>query len=593
MIHPLANFFSFFHKHITHAVVAHYGDFTLDLTKLTLEPPKDVSHGDMSTNLALILTKTLGKPPREIAAAWLPILHNMMPEGTRIEIAGPGFINFTMPHAFWHTQLQAILAHPSTYIPEQIGEGKKIHIEFVSANPTGPLHTGHSRNAVLGDVLASTLEAVGYKVHREYYINDAGAQVDTLARSIHLRYLQLFEYAIAENAFAGLYPGEYVIDLAKALQNEFGDLFISQDENVWMQSIRAFAIEKVMEWIKDDLARLGITMDAYVSEAALVNAGKVEHALHILEQQGDLYTGVLAPPKGMVVEDFEPRPQTLFRSTAYGDVVDRALRKSDGSWSYFAPDIAYHLDKFERGYDDLIDVLSADHMGYFSRISAAVKAVTQQQASVQIRDYQMVNFLDNGVPVKMSKRAGTFITLSDLLDRVGKDAVRFSMMTRHHDVVMDFDFAKVVEHSKDNPVFYVQYAHARICSVLRHAKELWPHVDEEIKMLFTQKSLEKSSIDSLNHEAELALIKILAQYPRAVETAAHHREPHRLTYYLGEVSAHFHHLWNVGREHAHLRFIEEEKKELTFARLALLMATKEILAKGLSIFKITPVQEMR
>lgn len=582
------NFFSVFHHLILEKIKTFAPDLgwpqELDLSKLTLEPPKDTSHGDISTNAALILTKQLGKKSIEVAESLLPLLKDIMPAGTDFSIAGPGFINLTLPHSFWHEHLSLIVRNPESYKAIQIGHGKKVHVEYVSANPTGPLHTGHSRNAVLGDALASTLAAVGYDVHREYYINDSGAQVDTVARSIHLRYRQLFGDVMEDNAFEGMYPGEYITDLAKTLKDRMGDKFYNQNESVWLEDIRTFAVKEIMDEIKVDLKDLGVEMDTYTSEAALVKAGKVDSALKLLEDKGDVYTGILEAPKGMVIEDFEPRPQTLFRATAYGDTVDRALKKSDGSWSYFAPDIAYHLDKYERGYTDMIDVLSADHMGYFTRIKAAVKAVSNNQASVQIRDYQMVNFLDNGVPVKMSKRAGNFITLRDLLDRVGKDVVRFIMLMRHHDVVIDFDFAKVLENNKDNPVFYVQYAHARICSVLRHAHELFGDVGTSIK---------SADLSPLTDSAELDLIKILAQFPRAVEVAASQREPHRIAYYLHDVASYFHSLWNRGKEHTQLRFIEENNKEITFARLALLHATKDILAKGLHIFKITPAQEMR
>lgn len=582
------NFFSVFHKmileKINHSAELLGAESALDLGKLTLEPPKDPTHGDVSTNAALILTKQVGKKSSDIADILLPLFKEIMPKGTEFSVAGPGFINFRFAPTFWHEHLALIAKNPASYQPTLLGKGQKVHVEYVSANPTGPLHTGHTRNAVLGDALASTLEAVGYQVHREYYVNDAGAQVDTVARSIHLRYRQLFGDAISNDMFEGLYPSEYVIDLAKTLKERVGNQFYGAEETVWMDYIRTFAVEEIMAEIKVDLEDLGVVMDTYTSEASLVNAGKVEQALKLLEAKGDVYVGVLEPPKGMVVEDFEPRPQTLFRATAYGDTVDRALKKSDGSWSYFAPDIAYHLDKFERGYTDMIDVLSADHMGYFTRIKAAVKAVSDGKANVQIRDYQMVNFLDNGVPVKMSKRAGTFITLRDLLDRVGKDVVRFIMLMRHHDVVIDFDFAKVLENSKDNPVFYVQYAHARICSVLRYAREIFGEWDVLVR---------DADLSLLADDAEFDLIKILAQFPRAVEVAAAQREPHRIAYYLHDVASYFHSLWNRGKENTQLRFIEESQRELTFARLALLYATKEILAKGLNIFKITPAEEMR
>lgn len=581
------NFFASFHRLVLDTLELHAKKVnwpSLDLTKITLEPPKDPSHGDMATNAALVLTKQVGIKSTDLAHEIIKALQNSMPTGAVLEVAGPGFINIKLPSNFWIEHLGLIVGKPQSYQATQFGSGKKVHIEYVSANPTGPLHTGHTRNAVLGDALASTLQAVGYDVHREYYINDSGAQVDTVARSVHLRYRQLFGDTIADEAFEGLYPGEYIIDLAKALKDKISDEYFGKDEAYWLEPIRTFSVTEIMKMIKEDLAELGIVMDTYTSEAALVKAGKVERALKILEDKGDVYVGVLEAPKGMVVEDFEPRPQTLFKSTAYGDTVDRPLKKSDGSWSYFAPDIAYHLDKFERGYTDLIDVLSADHMGYFTRIKAAVKAVTNNQASIQIRDYQMVNLMENGVPVKMSKRSGNFITLKELLKRVGKDVVRFIMLTRHHDMTLDFDFAKALEQSKDNPVFYVQYAHARICSVLRHAKDIYGDCESKIKA---------AQLELLSDEAELQMIKILAQFPRAVEMAATHREPHRIAYYLHDVASYFHSLWHKGKENTQLRFIDEAQRDLTFARLALIDATRCILAKGFEIFKITPAQEMR
>jgi len=582
------NFFEQFHSEIQETLLKNteFLGFptSLDLAKLTLEPPKDLSHGDMSTNAALILAKQVGLPSIEVAKKILPLFGELFPKGSELVIAGPGFINIRLPLVFWQEHLKLIITQKEKYTPTQFGKGKKVHIEFVSANPTGPMHTGHSRNAILGDALASTLEAVGYDVHREHYTNDAGGQINILAKSLYLRYLQHCGRDIPESAFEGLYPGDYLVDLAKKLKDLKGDAWIDQDESVWIDEMRPFAVAEIMTSTERDLRDLGIIMDTYTSEAALVKAQKVDAAFKILEERGDIYHGVLEPPKGIVVEDFEPREQSLFRATKYGDTVDRPLKKSDGSWSYFAPDIAYHLDKYERGFEDMIIVLSADHKGYFTRLRAAVDAVTGGKASIQIRDYEMVNFMENGVPVKMSKRSGAFITLRDLLDRVGKDVLRFIMLTRHHSMVLDFDFAKVLEHSKDNPVFYVHYAHARICSVMRHAHELFGNLEGDI---------EKADLSSLTDEAELALIKILAQYPRYVELAASHREPHRIAYYLYEVASHFHSLWNKGKEHAKLRFIDEKNKTATFARLGLLYATALIIRQGLAIFKIDALEEMR
>ncbi len=582
------NFFAQFHLAIQESLLKNASSLgfpeALDLSKLTLEPPKDLSHGDISTNAALILAKQVGLPSPEIAKKLIDLFKDVFPAGAEIAMAGPGFINIRLPLLFWHERLKLITSHKENFRPTQLGAGKKVHVEFVSANPTGPMHTGHTRNAVLGDALAATLEAVGYKVHREHYTNDAGGQIDVLARSLYLRYLQECGRTVPENAFEGMYPGDYLVEIAKKLKALKGDAWLDQDESVYFEELKKIAITEILASIKGDLGDLGIVMDEYASEAALVKSGKVDKALKILEEKGDVYTGVLEAPKGMVVEDFEQREQTLFRSTKYGDSIDRPLKKSDGSWSYFAPDIAYHLDIFERGFDDMIVVLAADHKGYFTRIKAAVDAVTGGKASIQIRDYELVNFMENGVAVTMSKRAGTFVTLRDVLERVGKDAIRFIMLTRHHSMVLDFDFAKVLEQSKDNPVFYVHYAHARICSVMRHAKELFPELE---------KSIDAADVTSLTDEAELALIKVLAQYPRHIELAATHREPHRIAYYLYDVASHFHSLWNKGKENAKLRFIDENDAGATYARLALLSATALVIRQGLRILKIDALEEMR
>ncbi len=582
------NFFSYFHLLIEKIILEKGTSFSwpkaLDLSKLTLEAPKRSSHGDIATNAVLILSKQVGEKNAEVAQKLLSILPSIFPKGTQLDVAGPGFINITLPTHFWQNHLKLIVENPGNYGPTLYGKGRKVHIEFVSANPTGPLHTGHSRNAVVGDTIASILEAVGYEVHREYYINDAGGQVDALARSVYLRYQQFFGVDIPESAFEGLYPGDYVIDIGQKLMDEKGDSYLDKPESQWLPDVRLFAVAEAMKGIKRDLADLGVVMDTYTSEADIAKAGKIDDVLRLLEEQEDVYIGVIEPPKGQVVEDYEPRPHTLFRSTKYGDTIDRPLKKSDGSWSYFAPDIAYHRDKIQRGYSDLIDILGVDHVGYFSRIAAAVKAVSDGAASLQICNYNVVNFLENGVPVKMSKRAGNFITLNDLLEKVGKDTVRFMMLTRHHNSVIDFDFAKVLEKSKDNPIFYVQYAHARICSVMRHAETLWEDLDV---------SIARADVSTLSDPAELGLIKILAQYPKIIEVAAHLHEPHRVAYYLYDVASCFHSLWNKGKENARLRFIDESEREGSLARLTLLKATQQIIAAGLKIYKIDPVQEMR
>ena len=591
------NIFSHFHERLLTFLKHHaqsQGWNELNLEKITFESPKDASHGDFATNAALVLSKQVGIKSVELAKHLTTALladqstDAPLPPHTQFDVAGPGFINITLPTSFWHDHVRTIVHAGESYGANPIGAGKTVHIEFVSANPTGPMHTGHSRNAVVGDSIASILEAVGYTVHREYYINDAGSQMDTLARSVYLRYTELLGATVEPEAFEGLYPGEYVIDMARVVQSEHGAIFLNQPESEWLSPIRDIAIREAMNSIKHDLKNLGVVMDTYTSEAELTRRGVIDEAVDFLRAKGDVYEGTLETPKGFdSTQDADieqDRTQTLFRSKKYGDSMDRALKKSDGSWSYFAPDIAYHFDKFRRGFTDLIDVLGVDHVGYFSRIQAAVRAITSDQATLQICHYNIVNFLENGVPLKMSKRAGTFITLRDLLDKVGRDVVRFIMLTRHHNGVIDFDFAKVLEHTKDNPIFYVQYAHARICSVLRQAEKLWGDVTPD---------LNNSACDHLNDVSELDMIKILAAYPKTLEVAAQLREPHRLAYYLYDVAAHFHSLWNKGKDNTQLRFIDPQDKTASLSRLCLLRATQSILKSSLGVLKITPIDEMR
>ena len=577
-----------------HQALRDYGhkrDIILDLSKVTLESPKDPTHGDLACNAAMVLSKQLNQKSIDLAQNFITLFQDIFPKGATFDVAGPGFLNITLPHFFWQDEVKNIATLGTDYRPTQVGREKSIHIEFVSANPTGPMHTGHARNAVVGDAIASLMEAVGYDVHREYYINDAGSQVDTLARSLYLRYQQLFGIAIPESAFEGLYPGDYVRDMASDLKQEKGDFYLSKDETFWLEDLRAFSIAQTMKSIQKDLFDLGVVMDTYTSEAALTKDAKIDEVVKYLEEKGDVYVGVLEPPKGHAQdkEDIDPRPQTLFRSTKYGDTMDRALKKADGSWSYFAPDIAYHYDKFKRGHTHLIDILGVDHVGYFSRIQAAVKAITDDQARLTICHYNIVNFLENGVPLKMSKRAGTFISLRDLLDKVGRDVVRFIMLTRHHNSVIDFDFVKVLECTKENPIFYVQYAYARISSVMRHAKNIWDDLEEKL----SHEQVSSLDVSFLSDSAEIDLIKVLSSYPKTVEVAASLIEPHRIAYYLYNVASSFHSLWNKGKDNVALRFIDEHDERATMARLLLLKATQTILKSGLSIFKIMPMEEMR
>jgi arginyl-tRNA synthetase len=556
----------------------------LDLSRITVDPPKDVTHGDMAINAAMVLAKPAGKNPRVLADLITESLRQL-PYVLHVEIAGPGFINITLKTDFWQCRLLEILKAGTAYGNSLLGANENINVEYVSANPTGPLHTGHGRNAILGDAIAALLQKVGYTVCREYYMNDAGGQIDALARSVYLRYLEALGHPLQKNDFQeGMYGADYLIPLGKELAAQKGNIWVGQPESLWIEEIRRFSVDAMMKIIRADLEALGVHMDVFTSEKKLIDEGNVEKALKVLEEKGDLYVGVLERPKGHDGEDWEPRPQTLFRATAYGDDVDRPLKKSDGSWTYFASDIAYHFDKFRRGFSQMIDVLGADHGGYLKRIQVATTAITENKGHVEVKSCQMVNFMENGAPIKMSKRAGTFVKLRDVTDRVGKDVTRFIMLTRRHDMGIDFDFAKVVEQTRDNPVFYVQYAHARACSVLKHGVTLFPSLLNDLSEI---------DLSLLTDGSELEMIKLLASWPRQVEVAALVREPHRIAYFLHDVAAAFHGLWNKGKDHTHLRFIDPENRATTLARLALVKGTATVIASGLSLFGITPLEEMR
>jgi arginyl-tRNA synthetase len=485
----------------------------------------------------------------------------------------------------WHAQLRVVLRAGTNFGDSTMGAGERVNVEYVSANPTGPMHVGHGRGAVVGDALASMLAKAGFAVHREYYINDAGAQVDILAHSLYLRYRE----ALGDEIGAipdGLYPGDYLVETGHALAQRDGRKWLGRPEREWLVPVRDFAVEAMMALISDDLALLGVRHNTFASERSLVDAGAIDECLAALEERGLIYTGVLEPPKGKTPDDWEPRPQTLFRATQFGDDVDRPLKKSDGAWTYFAADIAYHRDKFRRGFADLIDVWGADHGGYVKRMQAAVRAVTDGAAALDVKICQLVNLFDRGAAVRMSKRAGTFVMLREVVDEVGKDVFRFMMLTRRNDQALDFDFAKVTEQSKDNPVFYVQYAHARAASVMRHAAEAFPQDD------LSDIALAGGALDRLTDLAELALIRQLAQWPRLVEGAAEAHEPHRIAFYLQEVAAQFHMLWNKGRDEATLRFILASDPALTRARLALVRGVALVIASGLAVIGVEPVEEM-
>ncbi|MEX2449655.1 MAG: arginine--tRNA ligase [Rhodospirillales bacterium] len=557
----------------------------LDSSRLSVEPPREAAHGDVTTNAAMVLAKLAGQKPHDLAeviAARCKELEHV----TGTEVAGPGFINLRLDAGFWVARLREILTAGPAYGDSTLGAGAPVNVEYVSANPTGPMHVGHGRGAVVGDALAGVLEKAGFAVTKEYYINDAGAQIEALARSLHFRYRE----ALGETVGVlpeGLYPGEYLVPIAGGLARRDGAKWQNEPEEVWLKPLSDFAVAKMMDLIRDDLAAIGVKHDVFTSERTLVEAGAVEDVLAFLEGRDLVYNGVLEPPKGKTPEDWEPRPQTLFRATDFGDDVDRPLQKSDGSWTYFASDIAYHRDKFKRGFKTMIDVWGADHAGYVKRMQSAVKAVTEGQGALDVKVCRLVNLLEAGEPVKMSKRAGTFVTLREVVDRVGKDVLRFMMLTRTDDKPLDFDLAKVMEQSKDNPVFYVQYAHARIRSVFRHAAEVF----DSGKL--TSEALMTSDLSLLSDETELELIKLMAGWPRLVEQAALAHEPHRIAFYLNDLSALFHLLWNKGKDDTRLRFLSEADLDLSYARLALIQGVAFVIASGLNVFGVTPVEEMR
>jgi arginyl-tRNA synthetase len=557
----------------------------LELARIAVEPPREAAHGDLATNAAMVLAKPAGMNPRALAEALRPRLV-ALPMVTGVEIAGPGFINLRLADDFWRQRLRDILTAGPDYGASDLGAGTPVNVEYVSANPTGPLHIAHARGAVFGDALAALLGKAGYRVTREYYINDAGAQVDTLARSVFLRYREALGEGEADIP-EGFYPGDYLKPVGAALAARDGRRWLDQPESAWLAPIRAFAIEQMLVLIRDDLAALGIRQERFSSERALVEAGGVEAALEALASRGLIYTGVLEPPKGKPVEDWEPRPQTLFRATAFGDDVDRPLKKSDGSWTYFAADIAYHLDKIRRGCNVLIDVWGADHSGYIKRMQAAVTAISDGKAALDVKICQLVKLLRGGQPVKMSKRAGTFVTLREVVDEVGRGVVRFIMLTRKNDAPLDFDLQKVLEQSRDNPVFYVQYAHARARSVLRHAATELAGTD------LSPAGLAAAPLACLTDPAEIGLIKLMAGWPRLVETAAEAHEPHRVAFYLYDLASAFHALWNRGNSEASLRFLQPDDRAATLARLALVQSLAFVIASGLGIIGVEPVEEMR
>ena len=545
----------------------------LDTSKLTVEPPRDSTHGDVATNVAMVLAKPSGTTPRALAELLVPILKSHS-DITSVSIAGPGFINLALKPSVWPTVVQDALEQKQRYGSSSFGAGVKVNVEYVSANPTGPLHVGHCRGAVFGDALAALLAFAGFDVSKEYYINDAGAQVDVLAQSAFLRYREALGQNIGEIP-PGLYPGDYLKPVGAALAKDYGNSLIGKND--WLPIVRERSINMMMDMIRTDLAELDITQEIFFSEKSLQDSGAVDAAIKSLEARNLVYKGKLPPPKGEVPTDWEDREQTLFRASEFGDDTDRPLKKSDGSYTYFASDVAYAKNKIDRGFKQLVYVLGADHGGYVKRLAAVGKAFAGNKVQVDAKLCQLVKLFRNGEPVKMSKRAGEFVTLSEVVEEVGPDVVRFMMLYRKNEAPLDFDFAKVTEQSKDNPVFYVQYAHARISSVLRNAPAgLAGKVDFTI----------------LKDQAEMALIRRVAEFPRLVEAAAIAHEPHRLSFFLYDLASDFHSLWNRGKELPQLRFIVEGNDDVTSTRLAFLTAIRYCLANGLKVLGVKPVEEM-
>lgn len=563
----------------------------IDFSRVVVEPPRDASHGDMATNAAMVLAKEAKAKPRDLAEK---IAERLRADGliASVDVAGPGFINLTLKPQAWADALRTVLREGQAYGRSAVGGAEKVNVEYVSANPTGPMHVGHCRGAVFGDAMCSLLQFAGYDVTREYYINDAGAQVDVLARSAFLRYREALGEDIGEIP-EGLYPGDYLVPVGQALAAEHGAKLLAMSESAWLPIVRNTAITMMMAIIKTDLAALNIRHDVFFSERSLIETGnnKVAETIDYLRSKGDIYEGRLPPPKGKPVEDYEDREQSLFRATAYGDDVDRPLIKSDGSYTYFASDIANHKNKFDRGFNNLIDVFGADHGGYIKRMQAAVKAVTSGKATLDVKVVQLVRLLRNGEPVKMSKRSGDFVTLREVVDEVGSDAVRFMMLFRKNDAVLDFDLAKVIEQSKDNAVFYVQYGHARGHSIFKNAREVVPSLPEDDSARAAY--LGDAKVERLTDPSELSLLKQLALYPRMIEAAAVAHEPHRIAFYLYDLASEFHALWTRGRDLPYLRFIINNDAEITRARLAMVQGVVSVLASGLAVLGVHAPTEMR
>lgn len=555
------------------------------LNRVVVEPPRDPAHGDLSTNAAMVVAKPLGKNPREVATAIAGVFEND-PDVASAEVAGPGFLNLRLEKTVWQDLLQQVNLAGQEFGKADIGHGTKVNVEYVSTNPTGPIHVGHTRGAVYGDALASLMEYCGYDVTREYYINDAGSQVDILAQSAYLRYKE----ALGEPIDAipeGLYPGEYLVPVGKALAKEFGDALKDMPEAEWVPLVKQRVLDAMLDLIKADLLKLGVSHDVFFSEKTLHGkGGQIDLTIEWLKEQGLVYLGKLEPPKGKTPEDWEDREQTLFRAEDFGDDTDRALIKSDGSYAYFAADIAYHRDKYLRGFNEQVIVLGADHSGYIKRLQAAVKAISGGEAAIDVRICQLVRLLRDGEPVKMSKRSGNLVTLADVVDEVGSDAVRFMLLFRRNDAQLDFDFSLVKEQTRDNPVFYVQYAHARACSIFRTAARDVSDLDTSLE------ALQSADMSLIASPEELELARRVAQWPRIVAAAAKAHEPHRVAFYVHELAADLHAFWAKGKENVELRFVNADNLKLTLARLSLVNAVRQVLKSGLAVLGVSAPEEL-
>ncbi|UXN69651.1 arginine--tRNA ligase [Devosia neptuniae] len=577
--------FALFAARVSNALSVLYPEVGADLlARIVVEPPRDSAHGDLSTNAAMVVAKPLGKNPREVATT-LAEHFGKDPDVTAVEVAGPGFINFRLATPIWHQVLRSIAQQGDDYGRSTLGQGEAVNIEYVSANPTGPMHVGHTRGAVFGDTLAALMAYSGYEVAREYYINDAGSQIDTLARSTFLRYREALGETI--EIPPGFYPGDYLIPVGQALKEEFGDSLLSKPEPEALALVKDRVLAAMLELIKADLAKLNIHHDVFFSERTLHGqGGAIDTTLDWLRQEGMIYEGRLEPPKGKTPDEWEDREQTLFRATDYGDDVDRPLIKSDGSYTYFAADIAYHRNKFLRGFKHMINVLGADHSGYVKRLQAATKAVSLNAADMDVRICQLVRLMKNGEPFKMSKRSGDLVTLADVVDEVGADATRFMLLFRRNDAAMDFDFALVKEQTRDNPVFYVQYAHARAYSIFKTANRDLPALD------LSPEALAKAEIELIQTPEELDLVRVLAAWPRTVTAAAVAHEPHRIAFYVHDLAGAFHSFWAKGKDDVSLRFVNADDPKLTLARLALVDAVRQVLVNGLAILGVSAPTEL-